>query len=99
VVCQCSGSVQLDFTGLLRPYQRLSDDVDAQIQRWGKMGHSLRDMQTELRHGHLGPLGLRTLCEHTGWRFSSGWYPYRNDLSGNGSVARSAVVASPATRD
>lgn len=68
-------------------------------QRWSQMGHSLRDMRTELRHGHLGPLGLRTLCEHTGWRFSSGWYPYRNDLSGNGSVARSAIVASPATRD
>jgi transposase-like protein len=63
VVCQCGGSVQLDFTGLLRPYQRLSDEVDAQIQRWGKMGHSLRDMQAELRHCQLGALGLRTLCE------------------------------------
>jgi len=63
VVCQCGGSVQLDFAGLLRPYQRLSDEVDAQIQRWGKMGHSLRDMQAELQHCHLGPLGLRTLCE------------------------------------
>jgi hypothetical protein len=63
VVCQCGGSVQLDFNGLLRPYQRLSDEVDTQIQRWGKMGHSLRDMQAELLHCQLGPLGLRTLCE------------------------------------
>lgn len=63
VVCQCGGSVQLDFTGLLRPYQRLSAEVDEQIQRWGKMGHSVRDMQVELQHCHLGPLGLRTLCE------------------------------------
>jgi transposase-like protein len=63
VVCQCGGSVQLDFSGLLRPYQRLSDEVDAQLQRWAKMGHSLRDMQAESRHCHLGPLGLRTRCE------------------------------------
>lgn len=62
VVCQCGGSVQLDFSGLLRPYQRLSDEVDAQILRWAKMGHSLRAMQAELQHCHLGPLGLRTLC-------------------------------------
>jgi len=63
VVCQCGGSVELDFSGLLRPYQRLSDEVDAQVQRWAKMGHSLRDMQAELRHCQLGALGLRTLCE------------------------------------
>lgn len=62
VVCQCGGSVELDFRGLLRPHQRLSDEVDAQIQRWAKMGHSLREMQAELQHCHLGPLGLRTLC-------------------------------------
>lgn len=62
VVCHCGGSVALDFSGLLRPYQRLSDEVDDQIQRWAKMGHSLRDMQAELQHCHLGPLGLRTLC-------------------------------------
>jgi hypothetical protein len=63
VVCTCGGSVQLDFGGLLRPYQRLSDEVDQQIQRWGQMGCSLRAMQAELQHCHLGPLGLRTLCE------------------------------------
>ena len=62
VVCQCGGSVQLDFSGLLRPYQRLSDEVDAQIQGWGQMGHSLRARQAELQHSQLGPLGLRTLC-------------------------------------
>lgn len=63
VVCQYGGSMRLDFTGLLRPYQRLSDEGDAQIQRWGQMGHSLREMQAELQHCQLGPLGLRTLCE------------------------------------
>ena len=63
VVCQCGGSVELDFNGVLRPYQRLSDEVDDQIQRWAKMGHSLRAMQAELQHCQLGPLGLRTLCD------------------------------------
>jgi len=33
VVCACGGSVAVDFKGLLRPYQRLGDDVDAQIRR------------------------------------------------------------------
>ena len=61
-VCQCGGNVQLMFTGLLRPNQRLSNEVDAQIQHWGKMGHSLRDMKAELRHYYLGALGLHTLC-------------------------------------
>ncbi len=63
VVCQCGGSVQLDFAGLLRPYQRLGDDVDAQIQRWGSMSISLREMQAELAHSAVGPLGLRTINE------------------------------------
>ncbi len=61
VRCECGGSVQLDFGGLLRPYQRIWDDVDAQIQRWGSMAMSLRQMRTELAHLHIGPLALRTL--------------------------------------
>jgi hypothetical protein len=63
VVCQCGGSVQLDFAGLLRPYQRLGDDIDAQIQRWGAMSISLREMQAELAHSAVGALGLRTINE------------------------------------
>ena len=63
VVCQCGGSVQLDFAGLLRPYQRLGDDIDAQIQRWAGMSISLREMQAELAHSAVGRLGLRTINE------------------------------------
>ena len=61
VVCQCDRSVQLDFAGLLRPYQRLGDDIDVQIQRWGAMGSSLREMQAEWAHSTAGALGLRTI--------------------------------------
>jgi hypothetical protein len=63
VICQCGGSVQLDFAGLLRPYQRLGDDIDRQIQRWGALSLSLREMQGELAHSAVGRLGLRTLNE------------------------------------
>jgi transposase-like protein len=53
--------VRLDFGGLLRPYQRIWDDVDAQVQRWGALAVSLRQMRKELEHLHIGPLALRTL--------------------------------------
>jgi hypothetical protein len=53
--------VKIDFGGLIRPYQRLGDDVDAQIQRWGSMAVSLRQMRKELKHLYIGPLALRTL--------------------------------------
>jgi transposase-like protein len=61
VRCECGGSVRIDFGGLLRPYQRIWDDVDAQIQRWGAMAVSLRQMRKESAHLHIGPLALRTL--------------------------------------
>ena len=61
VRCQCGGSVQVDFGDLLRPYQRIGANVDAQIQRWGGMAVSLRRMQQELKHTHIGSLALRTL--------------------------------------
>ena len=61
VRCVCGGSVRIDFDGLLRPYQRLWDDVDMQIQRWGALALSLRQMRRELEHLHIGPLSLRTL--------------------------------------
>ena len=61
VRCECGGSVRLGFDDLLRPYQRVWDDVDAQIQRWAAMALSLRQMRRELRGWHIGPLALRTL--------------------------------------
>lgn len=59
--CQCGGSVALDFAGLVRPYQRISDLVDEQIKRWYQMGMSLRQLQQELTTSYIGPLALRTL--------------------------------------
>jgi len=61
VRCACGGSVRIDFDSLLRPYQRIWDDVDAQIRRWGALALSLRQMRRELEHLHIGPLALRTL--------------------------------------
>jgi transposase-like protein len=61
VVCECGGSVQIDFGGLLRAYQRVWEEVDTQIQRWGALALSLRQMQKELAHLHIGPLALRAL--------------------------------------
>lgn len=61
VRCVCGGSVQFGLDGLMRPYQRLSDATDAQIQRWYRMGQSLRQLQAELSHTYIGPLSLQTL--------------------------------------
>ncbi len=61
VRCACGGSVHIDFDGLLCPYQRLWDDVDIQIQRWGALAISLRQMRRELEQMRIGPLALRTL--------------------------------------
>ena len=61
VRCRCGGSVALEFAGLVRPYQRISDLMDEQIQRWYRMGMSLRQMQKELSTTYIGPLALRTL--------------------------------------
>lgn len=61
VVCQCGGSVRFDWGAWLRPYQRLSVELDQQIQRWGALCLSLRQMQAELEHSFIGALGLRTL--------------------------------------
>jgi hypothetical protein len=63
VRCECGGSVQIDFGDLLHPHQRIGEDVDAQIQRWGGMAVSLRQMRQELAHMSIGPLALRTLNE------------------------------------
>lgn len=70
VLCVCGGSVHLDFGEWPAPYQRLSPQVDRQIQRWGSLCLSLRQMQQELEHTFIGALGLRTLltrlhqCQH-----------------------------------
>jgi putative transposase len=61
VRCECGGSVRIDFGGLLRPYQRIGEDVDAQIQRLGHLAVSLRQMREWLSHLCIGPLALRTL--------------------------------------
>lgn len=59
--CICGGSVQIPWDGFVRPYQRLSDETDAQIQRWYRLGQSLRQLQDELSHTYIGPLSLQTL--------------------------------------
>jgi transposase-like protein len=61
VVCECGGSVRLEMDGWLRSYQRIGEDVDTQVQRWGALRLSLREMQQELAQLHLTPLALRTL--------------------------------------
>lgn len=61
LVCECGGSVRLELEGWLRPYQRIGGDVDEQIQRWGALRISLREMQEELAHLHISPLALSTL--------------------------------------
>jgi hypothetical protein len=63
VRCECGGSVQIDWDDLLRPFQRIWNDVDSQIQRWAAMAVSLRQMRQELTHLYIGPLALRTLNE------------------------------------
>jgi Transposase, Mutator family len=59
--CVCGHCVELNLNGWLAPYQRLGDDVDAVIQRWGGLSVSLRQMARELKHSYIGPLALRTL--------------------------------------
>ena len=61
LVCECGGSVRLEVAGWLRPYQRIGEDVDEQIRRWGALRISLREMQEELAHLHISPLALSTL--------------------------------------
>jgi putative transposase len=61
VRCECGGSVKIDFGGLIRPHQRISDDVDVQIQRLGGIAVSLRQIRELLGQLYIGPLALRTL--------------------------------------
>lgn len=61
VVCTCGGSVRLEMDGWLRSHQRIGEDVETQVQRWGALRLSLREMQQELAQLHITPLALRTL--------------------------------------
>jgi putative transposase len=63
VRCECGGSVKIDFGGLIRPHQRISSDVDSQIQHLGGIAVSLRQMRELLGQLYIGPLALRTLNE------------------------------------
>jgi hypothetical protein len=59
--CECGGCVRLNLEGWLEAYQRQDAEVDVQIQRWGGLSLSLRQMQHELACTYIGPLALRTL--------------------------------------
>jgi hypothetical protein len=61
LVCECGGSVQLEMDSWLRPYQRVGEDVNEQVRRWGALRISLREMQGEMAQLHISPLSLRTL--------------------------------------
>lgn len=63
VRCVCGGSVEIDWGDILRPFQQIENAVDAQIQRWGSMAVSLRQMQAQLKQMYIGPLALRTLSK------------------------------------
>jgi transposase-like protein len=62
VVCECGGRVVLPFS-ILRPYQRIWDDVLQQIERWSQLGLSLRQMQTEIGDQLRTQVGLHKLNE------------------------------------
>ena len=59
--CVCGHCIELNLLGWLAPYQRLGEDVDVLIHRWGGLSLSLRQMARELEHTYIGPLALRTL--------------------------------------
>ena len=59
VRCACGHCVELNLAGWLEPYQRIGEDVDVRIQRWGALCLSLREMAEELAHSYIGPLALR----------------------------------------
>lgn len=61
VKCVCGGSVCFGWEAWFRPYQRVGEDVTAQIRRWGELRLSLREMAKELERLHGSPLALRTL--------------------------------------
>ena len=63
VRCQCNGSVKIPFS-ILKPYQRIWDDVHNLIKRWANLGLSLRQMQEEIGEQIGTQVGLRSLNEY-----------------------------------
>lgn len=62
VICRCGGSVQIP-SQVLRPRQRIWEDVTLRIQRWGEKAVSLRQIRDDLAEELSSSLGLRTLNE------------------------------------
>ena len=89
LVCVCGGSVRLAMDGWLRPYQRIGDDIDAQVRRWGALRLSLREMQAELAQLHLPPLALRTLNQRLQQVGDNAHYTSGHDTSGGATGAAS----------
>ena len=62
VVCRCGGAVCIDFQ-VLRPYQRMWDDLEGQIRKRSGQGLSLRETKAELDGLLSSSVGLRKLNE------------------------------------
>jgi hypothetical protein len=62
VICRCGGAVCIDFQ-LLRPYQRLWDDLEGQIRERCGQGLSLRQTKAELDGILASSVGLRKINE------------------------------------
>ena len=62
VICRCGGSVRIP-SQVVRPGQRIWQDVTIQIQRWGQKALSLRQMRDTLAEDLGTSLGLRTINE------------------------------------
>ena len=62
VICRCGGAVCIDFQ-LLRPYQRMWDDLEGQIRERCGQGLSLRQTKAELDGLLASSVGLRKLNE------------------------------------
>jgi len=60
VVCECGGSVRMPFS-IVRPYQRVWDDLIDQVKRWAHWGVSLRQMQAAIGEQIKTQMGLRKL--------------------------------------
>lgn len=62
VKCQCGGSVPIPFE-LVKPHQRVWQDVDLRIQEWAELALSIREMQRYMSSSLTTSVGLRTINE------------------------------------
>jgi transposase-like protein len=62
VICRCGGAVCIDFQ-ILRPFQRMWDDLEGQIRERCGQGLSLRQTKAELDGLLVSSVGLRKLNE------------------------------------